>query len=81
MAALRIRLVVTAVAAVTFSGGLSGADVPWTFIGDDTREPASAMSSANVVASFVSWTMDEMTETSPAVPFSSCKPGTVLVIR
>ena len=80
MVALRIRLVVTAVAVVAFSGGLSGADVPWTFIGDDTREPASAVSSA-AVETFVSWTMDEMTETSPAVPFSSCKPGTVLVIR
>ena len=62
-------------------GAVIAADVPWTFVGDDTREPASVATSATPVTPFVSWTLDEETVTSPAMRFSSCKPGFVLFVR
>ena len=62
-------------------GAVLAADVPWTFVGDDTRAPASAATSATPAAPFVSWTYDFDGDISPAKPFSSFSPGFVLFVR
>ena len=76
-----IKWLAAAAAAVAFTGGLSGADVPWTFIGDDTRPAASTATSATALASFASWTMAIDDDTSTAIAFSSSKPGFVIMFR
>ena len=62
-------------------GAVLAADVPWTFVGDDTRASASAATSATPAAPFVSWTYDFDGDISPAKPFSSFSPGFVLFVR
>ena len=62
-------------------GAVLAADVPWTFLGDDTRAPASVATSATPAAPFVSWTYDFDDDISPAKPFSSFSPGFVFFVR
>ena len=62
-------------------GAVFAADVPWTFVGDDTRAPASVATSATPAAPFVSWTYDFDDDISPAKPFSSFSPGFVFFVR
>jgi len=76
-----IKWLAAAAAAVAFTGGLSGADVPWTFTGDDTRSAASTATSAGAVAAFVSWTMDADYDMAPEIAFNSFKPGFVIIFR
>ena len=62
-------------------GASLAADVPWTFLGDDTRAPASVATSATPATPFVSWTYEFDDDISPAKPFSSFSPGFVLLVR
>ena len=72
-----------AVGAVAFLavGAVLAADVPWTFLGDDTRAPASVATSATPATPFVSWTYGFDEDISPAKPFSSFSPGFVFFVR
>ncbi len=74
-------LVAAATAALLTVGAVLAADVPWTFLGDDTRAPASVATSATPAAPFVSWTYDFDDDISPAKPFSSFSPGFVFFVR
>ncbi len=74
-------LVATGTSALLAVGAVLAADVPWTFLGDDTRAPASVATSATPAAPFVSWTYDFDDDISPAKPFSSFSPGFVLIVR
>ena len=68
-------------AALLAVGAVLAADVPWTFMGDDTRAPASVATSATPATPFVSWTYELDDDVSPARPFSSFTPGFVLIVR
>jgi len=74
-------LVIGATAILLAVGVVLAADVPWTFQGDDTREPANAATSAASADVFVSWTLEEMDAMSEVIRFSSCKPGFILLVR
>ena len=74
-------LVAAGAAALLAVGAVIAADVPWTFIGDDTRAPASAATSTTPATTFVSWTYEFDDEISPAMSFSSFSPGFVLFVR
>jgi len=74
-------LAAASAAALLAVGAVLAADVPWTFLGDDTRAPASAATSATPATPFVSWTYEFDDDISPARPFSSFTPGFVLFVR
>lgn len=79
---IRHRLAIAGTVLAAAAGSAArAADVPWTFVGDDSRSAANVASAFMPMYEFVSWTFEPDSEVSDGIPFRSAPPAFIMVVR